>query len=240
MPIKLISFGISDIGLVRSNNEDVWAALEDKQFYILADGMGGHKAGEVASFSALHTMCKAVHALPTELEVEEACRRLREAVAAANTKVFKEARERPECSGMGTTLSCFMIVGSALVYAHIGDSRLYRYREKLEQLTQDHSLRTAPETCKEAKPAKSGRHVITRAIGTHSVLLPDLGVTPVISKDIYILCSDGLSDYVEEKRIEEILREPLSLKEMGEKLVQTALKKGGNDNITVLLVQVAP
>lgn len=239
MPIKVESFGLSDIGRVRSNNEDVWKALPEKHFYSLADGMGGHNAGEVASSFALQCMCDLINTLKTQPTIEEACLLLREAMTKANTKVYNSAKERSEYAGMGTTLSCFVIVDTHLIYAHVGDSRLYRYRDKLDQLTEDHSLRHTLVSKKEqAPPALLMRNVITRAIGNQPSILPDLGVIPVYPKDIFMLCSDGLSDYVEESKIASILASSLSLEEMGKTLVKAALEKGGNDNITLLLVKV--
>ena len=236
MPYKLESFGISDIGL-RKNNEDVWASLPDKQFYVLADGMGGHKAGEVASSLAIQCMCKSMASLEDRPSIEEACKRLRDAFAKTNTKVYNESHQNREYAGMGTTLSCFVITDDYLIYAHIGDSRLYRYRGKLERLTEDHSLRNA--MCKDEEvPPQLMRNIITRAIGTHSNILPDVGVIPLRPRDIYMLCSDGLSDYVEESKMALILSSSLPLEEIGKKLVETALRKGGNDNITLLLLKV--
>lgn len=232
-PYKLESFGISDIGLSRSNNEDVWAALPEKRFFALADGMGGHKAGEVAASMAIQSVCAAMASLQNLPTVEEACQLLRGAIAQSNTKVFQESCQNPDYAGMGTTLSCFLMTQDHLVYAHVGDSRLYRYRGKLEQLTEDHSL-----SCETTPPNSKMRHMITRAIGTYSTILPDIGVIPLRPRDLYMLCSDGLSDYVEESKIALPLSSPLSLEEMGKKLVEAALKKGGNDNITLLLVKV--
>lgn len=239
MPYKMESFGISDIGLVRGNNEDVWMVLPEKQFFILADGMGGHNAGEVAASLTVESMCESMSALPGNATVEETCQFLREAIAKANAKVFNESHRLPEYAGMGTTLSCFVIKDDFLIYAHIGDSRLYRFRNKLDQLTEDHSLRSSFLTKEnDSSPPFSLRNVITRAIGTHSTILPDIGVIPLRSKDIYMLCSDGLSDYVEERKLSQILSSSSSLEEIGKKLVEAALEKGGNDNITLLLGRI--
>jgi serine/threonine protein phosphatase PrpC len=237
---KLQSFGITDIGLVRNNNEDVWAALPHKQFFVLADGMGGHKAGEIASSFALQSMCESMDSLGDLADIEETCQYLRDAVAKANAKVFEESHRHPEYAGMGTTLSCFVILNTYLIYAHVGDSRLYRYRNKLEQLTEDHSLRHAACSKDEnaSPPAVLMRNVITRAIGNQPTILPDIGVISLRQNDIYMLCSDGLSDYVDESQIAHLLTASLSVEEMGKKLIEAALEKGGNDNITLLLVKV--
>ena len=226
------SFGISDIGLKRSNNEDVWNALADQQFFILADGVGGHNAGEVASQFATKSMCASMSAHSTQASVEEACRLLRKAVHTANQTVLQKAQETASCKGMGTTLSCFVLLENHLVYAHVGDSRLYRFRQKLHKLTRDHSTKQITDG--------KVRIMITRAVGNQATIHPDLGVIPLCSNDVYMLCSDGLSDYVPEETLSKILGSPLPLKEMGKKLIKAALEKGGNDNITLLLVRVKP
>jgi len=237
---KLEYFGISETGLVRSNNEDVWSVIPGKQFFILADGMGGHKAGEVASSLAVESMCESIDSLPAKILVEEACQFLREAIAKANAKVFEKAHHHFDYAGMGTTLSCFVILENFLIYGHIGDSRLYRYRDKLEQLTEDHSLRQILWDKKEksSPPTLLFRNAITRAIGTQPSVLPDIGVIALHSNDLYMLCSDGLSDYVDKDKTARILSSSDSLEKMGRNLVELALEKGGNDNITLLLVRI--
>lgn len=237
---KVEYFGISETGLVRTNNEDVWSAVPEKQFFILADGMGGHKAGEVASSFAVESMCGSIHHLAAKADIEEACQLLRKAIAKANSKVFEESHRHPDYAGMGTTLSCFLVLENFLVYGHIGDSRLYRYRGRLEQLTEDHSLRHTLWNKEDefSPPTLLLRNVITRAIGTQPSVLPDIGVIPLRPKDLYMLCSDGLSDYVDEDKIARILASSDSLEEMGKNLVEVALEKGGNDNITLLLVRI--
>jgi PPM family protein phosphatase len=231
MPVQLKSFGITNIGRVRNNNEDVWAILPQKRFFILADGMGGHKAGEVASSLTMESMNLSISTLSDSASIEEACRFLRNAIIKANAEVNHASHEHPEYAGMGTTLSCFIIVDDVLIYGHVGDSRLYRYRKKLEQLSEDHCLHRDEKKV-------SMRNVITRAIGTLPTILPDIGVIPLRQKDVYMLCSDGLSDYVDKKVISELLASPSPLEEIGKKLVESALEKGGNDNITLLLVKV--
>jgi len=231
----LESFGITDIGLSRENNEDAFAAVTEKRFFCLADGMGGHLAGEIAAASALESLCHSIQTAPC-MSLEKTCSFLRSAMARANTHVINKATTHPEYAGMGTTLSCFMLTDQHLVYAHIGDSRLYRYRNRLVQLTQDHSLRKKSQT---QTAIYRNHHIITRAIGTHSIILPDLGVIPIYSNDLYMLCSDGLSDYVPEEIMADVLASPLSIQKKGEILVKLALEKGGRDNITLLLVQVS-
>ncbi len=245
LPYKVESFGISDIGLKRDNNEDVFRIVEEKRFYALADGMGGHKAGEVAAQTAVDSICDAVFALPQNATPEQTAQFLRESVAAANSRVFALSRNDPRYKGMGTTLSCFVLLENVLVYAHVGDSRLYRFRQKFELLTQDHSLRhvvLAKGGLQEsALPSLLFRNVITRAIGTHSTVMPDIGIIPLQAGDLYVLCSDGLTDYVPEEHVIKTISSPsMTLHEIGKELVNMALQKGGNDNITVLLVKIIP
>lgn len=226
------SFGVSDIGYKRTNNEDIFSISEKERLFILADGMGGHNAGEVAAAVAVQALSNSISASCFKT-IEEACSDLRTAVRIANQAVFRQAHRLPSCSGMGSTLSCFLLTHQHLVYAHVGDSRLYRYREALNLLTEDH-------TQQRCKPLAPPRTVITRAIGTHSHVYPDIGIIPLMPRDIYLLCSDGLSDALQKHDISSVLSSSLPLHEKGHSLLKNALKKGGRDNITLLLVELLP
>jgi protein phosphatase len=232
--VKPSFFGITDIGLSRANNEDAFAVIEEKKFFVLADGMGGHLAGEVAAATALDSVCTSIHAAP-DMSIEKTCIFLRGALARANAHVLQKALSHPNYTGMGTTLSCFVLTEQHLVYAHIGDSRLYRYRHRLLQLTEDHSLR---KRSRSASSIYRNHHIITRALGTPAIPQPDIGIIPLHSNDLYLLCSDGLSDYVPEEQIAHLLSSPLPIQERGNALIKAALEKGGRDNITLLLVHV--
>lgn len=225
---RLESFGLTNVGHVRTNNEDSWKIVDEKNFFALADGMGGHNAGEVASLMAVESMCASMHSLPEDATVQQVCQHLRKAVATANGDIYEKARSDPLYKGMGTTLSCYLIKDQFLIYAHVGDSRLYRFRSGLHQLTADHSLQHHP------------RNMITRAIGTSPAIHPDIGIISLDSNDVYVLCSDGLSDYVAEATLSAIVQDPHSLEEMGGKLLNAALEKGGNDNITLLITKIHP
>lgn len=235
---RIESFGQSELGYVRTNNEDAWKIIHDKHFFILADGMGGHNAGEVAAQLTVESLSRSIDSLSKDASLEETCQFLRSSVSKANGLVYEASQQHLPFKGMGTTLSCFLIWNHFLVYAHIGDSRLYRYRNHLQQLTQDHSLASRNYLKPTSYPQKAPRHVITRAIGGSGSIYPDLGVIPLHPKDIYLLCSDGLSDYVNETKMANVLSQEITLQEMGEQLIKAALEKGGNDNITLLLVQI--
>ncbi|MEN9344523.1 MAG: hypothetical protein RLZZ453_1310 [Chlamydiota bacterium] len=232
-----VFFGFTHLGLHRENNEDLFGHVEDKQFFALADGMGGHLAGEVAAFHAIRSLCtKAKAELP--LSLEKTCLFLRQSLAEANREIFNLSAAKEEFKGMGTTLSCFVLQSQYLIYGHIGDSRLYRYRnEKLARLTQDHSLRQS-----KIQPSlqQKVKYSLTKALGSHHLALPDIGVSPLHIGDLYMLCSDGLSDYINDAVLQDLLKAPLPLKEKGEMLIQAALEKGGRDNISLLLVQILP
>lgn len=236
LSIALSSFGITHVGLARDNNEDLFDSIEEKYYFALADGMGGHLAGEVAAALALQSVNRSVQEhLP--LSLEKTCLFLREAIIRANLTVFQESIANEGKKGMGTTLSCFTLVDRHLVYGHIGDSRIYRYRNGLKQLTHDHCLKAKLH---HSHPQYRRRHALTRAIGTQSRLLPDIGVIPVYVNDLYMLCTDGLSDYLSSSFIESVLGSSYSLQEKGQILLQSALEKGGRDNITLLLVHLLP
>jgi PPM family protein phosphatase len=242
LPHHVESYGLSDVGLVRPNNEDVFRILPEKQFYILADGMGGHNAGEVAALKAVESMCASIALFDQESSVEETCNLLRTAIGSANETVYTLSHKNKAYSGMGTTLSCFLLLNDLLIYAHVGDSRLYRKRDTLQQLTEDHSLRhimlANEEQPSQDLPALLFRNVITRAIGTHPYVIPDMGVIPMREGDLYMLCSDGLTDLVPEETISHLLDKNRPLEQISLDLIQSALEKGGNDNITVLLVKI--
>jgi serine/threonine protein phosphatase PrpC len=230
------SFGASNIGLVRDHNEDVWQILPDNRTFILADGMGGHSAGEVAAQIAVTTLAEL---LTEDVEVKKA-------FGVVNSTVYKKAQQNTDLNGMGTTLVCLMVRDGKAVCAHVGDSRIYRLRAGLLQpLTTDHTLvaeLTADGVMKKEEAATFPyRHVLTRAIGTNPTQIATVTETDVFMNDIYLLCSDGLTNYVTDEQIADVLasqtRKPES---MAARLIELANKNGGGDNITVIVIQIAP
>ena len=238
---RLKAFGLSDIGMVRQNNEDEWVALPELGLFALADGMGGHKAGDVAAQEAIRSLCSFVREIDTS-DCVELIIELRHAIEKTNQKIFSMGQSHERYSGMGTTLCCVVWKESALIYAHVGDSRIYRCRGgKLEQLTRDHSLFAKwletgklAEECETPFPYKN---VITRAIGTGKRANPEIAITTHVQGDFYILCSDGLTDVLTAEEMERIIAHSPDLQELAKRLIERAKIKGGCDNMTVLMVQ---
>ena len=243
MPWQLDVYGISDVGLVRSNNEDAWSEVSNAHFFAIADGMGGHRAGEVAARIAIMSICKTVEEASHPLTVESAVNLLRSGVKTANSIVYAMSESNEKMRGMGTTLSCLVLLENTLVYAHVGDSRIYRFRNKhLEQLTQDHSLRNeviARGEFFDESLMSLPKNVITRAIGTSSKVEPEISAFPFFPKDLYFLCSDGLTDNVSSDEITQVLSRGCSIKSSAEMLISLAKENGGSDNITIVMIQVS-
>ena len=227
-------------GKVRPINEDRYLVPEEGDSIVLvADGMGGHKAGEVASETAAQTIrACAVKMHGREISIKTALKWVRQ----ANQIIYRMANEKPECMGMGTTMTFLYFMDKHALLAHVGDSRCYRIRDgRIMQLTKDHSLVAELVRIGEITPEQARNHpyrnIITRALGTDDYVAVDAQDIPVEENDVYLLCSDGLSNCVSVPQIEETLaRTPFY--EAADALVQKALEGGGLDNITVLLMQV--
>jgi serine/threonine protein phosphatase PrpC len=229
--------GLSDIGLTRQNNEDVWVALPDLGLFALADGMGGHKAGEVAAKEAVDELCEYLKHRKDKTETV-----IRDAIEHANKHVYEKGCQTDAFKGMGTTLCLLQCTPEEIIYAHVGDSRIYQFRDKkLEQLTNDHSLlaqwlakRNTPE--EQAKPAPY-KNIITRSIGMARKANPEVMTITHRPGDLFILCSDGLSDVLSLTDLEMIITRSETLELMATRLIEKAKIKGSSDNITVLIVQ---
>ena len=225
----------TDIGRVRSQNEDAAWADDARGLYAVADGMGGHLAGEVASrmaIDAVQRMARA-HGRADTLALREMMRR-------ANDEIARHAQQHPECAGMGTTLSVLWRGGRYMYIAHVGDSRIYRLRGgALEQITQDHSLveelvRARIITREQAR-THPRRNIITRALGTQGDNAPDLLAADTQPGDLWLLCTDGLSGMLTDEAIEAVMRRDIPLDKMADSLLSQALEAGGRDNVTLIL-----
>jgi protein phosphatase len=240
--MKLQSFGLSDIGVSRPNNEDVWVAFPEIGFFALADGMGGHQAGEIAAKEAIESLSTSIKSIqftdPIELIIE-----LRHAIERANQWVYRLGQRTDTLNGMGTTLCCLIWSTDAVIYAHVGDSRIYRLRDqKLELLTQDHSLFAKwlkhgklAEECETPFPYKN---VITRAVGTAPKANPEIALSTYLPGDLFLLCTDGLSDVLSLEDIEKIITRSPDLEHASKRLIEKAKIKGSSDNITILMIQL--
>jgi len=236
MALSVEYFGLSHIGYVRKDNEDVWLKAAAKPFFALADGMGGHQAGEVAASEAVRILCTEIERIKKIPESEErAVHLLKEAVQKTNEQVHRHSLEHAFLEGMGTTLVCLWLSEKKAYFAHVGDSRLYLYRKKLERLTHDHSLRE--EWLAKGHLPLPSKNILTRAIGTNLEVEPDVGSLDIEPNDLFLLCSDGLTDSVCDEEIFTILKKGDDLQDTAQELVEAALKKGGSDNITVFLIR---
>ncbi len=234
---------LSHVGLVRKNNEDNCCVCDDIPLLAVADGMGGHKAGEVASKLALDAVAEYLrgNSLLIEKEPVEA---LKMALAHANTIVFGHSREDGEkFRGMGTTITAVLPRDDKIYIAHVGDSRVYQVRgDEINLLTSDHSLvnelvKSGGLTEEEAANHPQ-RNVLTRAVGTSPTVEVDVDINKVQNGDVIVLCTDGLSNRVDLEGIKKAAASDITLAERARLLVDMALERGGADNITVILYQV--
>jgi protein phosphatase len=253
------AFGLSDVGRRRLSNEDAFLVDDALGLYVVADGMGGHNAGEVASGEAvdvLHGMVKReqealaaidslAHDAHTGGDMPEAMRRtlrlVESAIQAATYMVFGLGQANPERKGMGTTMSVLLLRGSYAITAQVGDSRIYLVREgRAEQVTEDHTLvawqlKKGLITAEEARHSKQ-KNVITRAVGSREYVQVDTRCLPVREKDRFLLCSDGLHSYLDDREIGALHNG--SVEQAATRAVELANQRGGRDNITAVVVEL--
>jgi protein phosphatase len=242
----------TDLGMRRNHNEDGFGILEDDALVLVADGMGGHAAGEVASGLALseiasfyHRACRdpktewwPFHHEPNLSEIEN---RVLCGVGLANLRIFEASGDKGR-KGMGTTLVCAAIVGETITIAHVGDSRAYRIRDgAIMRLTRDHSLleqfkEINPSMTREEEQNFPHKNVITRALGLNDAVEVDLRTYDLKSGDRYLFCSDGLSGHLDDDEMLEVTKDTSDLTVAVGELVDRANAAGGADNITVVLV----
>lgn len=251
---KLTWAALTDVGMKRSGNEDAFIVAEDFGLYVVCDGMGGHASGEIASamtteeiVAFLRERAAGDHALPYDTEEGATLPEqvLSNAIQHANDKVYVAGMRDPKYEGMGTTVVAVQEVGDDFVLAHIGDSRIYRYRNgALEQLTRDHSLLNHKidmgelRTEEEIKAFKHG-NIIVRAIGLKDYVRPEAQTVDRQPGDLLLLCTDGITDLVDDWAIENVLEANYEeLEEAAQILIRMANDRGGKDNSTVILLRV--
>jgi protein phosphatase len=230
----------TDVGRRRRANEDSFALAPGLGLYLVADGMGGHTAGQVASQLAAQGAVRALETL--EDATASLTEKLRYAVAAANREIFSAAQEKPHLAGMGTTLVALLAGGERIALAHVGDSRAYLVRNgRIRQLTDDHSLVAElvrrREISERAARGHPHRHVLTRALGVRRTVEPDLAELTPAPGDTFVLCSDGLTGHVSDQEIAEAVSTGDPIEARCDLLVELANARGGEDNITVLVAQ---
>lgn len=243
MLYKTETYGATDIGLVRQNNEDFWYQLPEFNFYVLADGMGGHQAGEVASRECVMQLCNLVKESPlNSFSLQKAREALAQIIRTVNASIYRMSCENEELKGMGTTLCCLFLHPKGLIYCHVGDSRIYRLRKgHLEQLTHDHSLvreliELGQLNEKQAEDFQY-KNIITKAIGTEGRVEPTVQNDAIHKGDILMMCSDGLTDLLTDEEMQHIIAlQPTD--KIADLLVKTAVVKGGYDNVTVVIVKI--
>jgi len=236
----------TDTGLARENNEDSIALDEETRLGILADGMGGYNAGEIASGMAT-TFIKSelgrwLSQAGRSANTREVRRAMEICVDNANRSIFNAANSNPQYSGMGTTLVLGVFQDARLVLGHIGDSRCYRLRgTELAQITKDHSLlqeqMDAGLITPEQAATSTNKNLVTRALGVEDAVLLEVNEHRVEPGDIYMMCSDGLSDMVDDPGIAKILVQDVPLEQKVGQLIDAANANGGRDNISVLVAQ---
>ena len=234
--MRVLSF--SEKGCIRKNNEDSFLVLPEEGLYAVADGMGGHRAGEVASSTALQELGKSVPQL-VDLEDQALESGLTEAFVQANRVVYEASTTEPENAGMGTTLTVLLIRSKTVVIAHVGDSRAYLWRdEALTSLTVDHSLvgellRLGQISPDEAEKHPQ-RHVLMRAVGADREIEVDCRSISLESRDVFLLCTDGFSNVISDQELAEEFLTLGSWEERLERLRKLTLDRGAPDNFTAL------
>nr|WP_314463249.1 Stp1/IreP family PP2C-type Ser/Thr phosphatase [uncultured Clostridium sp.] len=233
---------MTDTGRVRSANQDyVFASIEPvgvlPDLFLVADGMGGHQAGDYASrFIAENLVAHFKMTEDTRIVTV-----LKDGIEKVNELLYQESMKKPELNGMGTTLVTAVVEDSTMYVANVGDSRLYLIRDQLKQITKDHSyveeLVSLGQLERGSKDYREKKNIITRAVGTEDKLEIDFFEVSLEPGDYILLCSDGLSNMLEDAEIEEIICSELELPEKAEKLITVANDNGGKDNIAVVLIE---
>jgi protein phosphatase len=247
--------GDTNIGLKRQHNEDSYFLPDDERLAIVADGMGGHASGEVASKMAVDTVAEHFRATREDAEItwpykldhgdRHDYNRLVNGIQLANLKIFDKAQRDEHCHGMGTTIVSALFLDDKVLIGHVGDSRVYRLRDgKLVQLTEDHSLLNDYIKMKRMSSEEVGKfphkNVIVRALGMKESVQVDLLSDPLRVGDTYLLCSDGLSGMVDDPGLASILADEPDLDTACERLIHAANRNGGVDNITCVLARLEP
>jgi len=252
--MKVVSAGLTDVGRKRNHNEDSFLIDDELQLYVVADGMGGHAGGGTASRIAVETIDKELRRARDNREspfvsvssLQDALLpdALRTAVERACLAIFTTAQDDPRLSGMGTTVISLVVRDNHAFFAHVGDSRAYLVRGPLiQQISEDHSLvneqiKAGMITPEEAKHSRY-KNIITRSVGFEEEVQVDVMGVVAEPGDVFLLCSDGLANMVEDRELHEVVASTAELADIPKRLVDLANERGGDDNITVIVVQMS-
>ncbi|PSM31197.1 Stp1/IreP family PP2C-type Ser/Thr phosphatase [Haliangium sp. UPWRP_2] len=241
--MRLIPYALSDVGRKRQHNEDSYLVAPQLSLFAVADGMGGHRAGEKASRMAVERLRDSLIPPKRSAGKDEVLAHLQKAMYITGAAIFDAAQSDPDLAGMGTTLTSVLVHSQRAYVAHVGDSRCYLFRDgKISQITTDHSwvaeqVKAGLLTEQEARESRF-RHIITRSVGFEREVQVDGTVCPVQSGDCLILCSDGLSNYLEEDDFADVMSRQL-YSDAPRVLIDLANARGGDDNITVVIIHLA-
>jgi PPM family protein phosphatase len=252
--IKIHSSGLTDVGRKRHHNEDSYLIDDELQLYVVADGMGGHAGGGTASRIAVETIDRELRKAKennespfgrsTTLQESPLPEVIRAGVERACYSIFTAAQEDPRLAGMGTTVISLLVKDEFAFFAHVGDSRAYLIRgDLIQQISEDHSLvneqiKAGMISAEEAKHSRY-KNIITRSVGFEEEVQVDVMGLVCEPGDTFVLCSDGLANMLEDREIFEVVQKVSDLQEIPKKLVEMANERGGDDNITVIVVKAA-
>ncbi|MFQ5705308.1 MAG: Stp1/IreP family PP2C-type Ser/Thr phosphatase [Gemmatimonadales bacterium] len=234
--------GRTDVGIIRSGNEDNYLIVPEKGVFVVADGMGGHAAGEVASEMAVDTIAKQLDGVVGKSDAD-AAHMMRLAIHQANAAIFQRTVDEPDKRGMGTTATAMVVNGARYLLGQVGDSRAYLLRDgALSQLTKDHSYVQEQVDAGYLTPAQARTHpysnVITRCVGANADVVPDIYVGTLRAGDVYLLASDGLTGMLEDEDLLGIMTSQTAPAQLVDTLVEEANRRGGLDNITAVVVRI--
>lgn len=234
--------GRTDVGIIRSGNEDNFLMKPEKGVFVVADGMGGHAAGEVASEMAVETIAKQLDGVVGRNDAD-AAHMMRLAIHQANAEIFQRTNDEPDKRGMGTTATALVVNGTRYLLGQVGDSRAYLLRdEALAQLTKDHSYVQEQVDAGYLTADQARTHpysnVITRCVGANSDVVPDIYVGTLRSGDLILLASDGLTGMVEDHELLNVMNAHGAPAELVDTLIEEANRRGGLDNITAIAVRI--
>ncbi len=240
--VRFTCAGRTDVGVVRSGNEDSYLMIPDHGVFIVADGMGGHAAGEVASEMAVRIVAQALEGVAGRPD-PEAAEIIKKSIVDANGQIFQRTLVEQDKRGMGTTATAMVINGPRYLIGQVGDSRAYVLRdEDLLQITKDHSYVQEQVDAGYLTPDQARTHpysnVITRCVGANSHVAPDIYVGALRGGDVYLLASDGLTGMLEDDDLHALMRAGKSPAELVDALIAEGNRRGGLDNITVIIVRI--